>query len=315
MDRGEISSGLVQNSIMKRKRSKRQRPLGRGGNSSSSEDGMGDGRPDIVLTTSSSSSEDQLMMMMGGSSSEEEEEDREVAKCLILLAQGHCQTHVNSHRIGMGMMSSSRTRKPWLENKKRVDGGGGVYECKTCSRSFHSFQALGGHRASHKKLKITTDDETPIVLPQKPALKSSGTGVPPFADLQLGIRKIRVHECVICGAEFASGQALGGHMRRHRVTIVVHSPLETATKAAAAAADGITLSLLTSPAHVETEEATSRSNNNEFQCLDLNLPATSSSEDDMGVDKFSFGSKQQKQLKDSGLALSSPAPALVDCHF
>jgi hypothetical protein len=29
-------------------------------------------------------------------------------------------------------------------------------------------------------------------------------------------RQWRVHECSICGAEFASGQALGGHMRRHR---------------------------------------------------------------------------------------------------
>ena len=28
--------------------------------------------------------------------------------------------------------------------------------------------------------------------------------------------RLRVHECSICGAEFASGQALGGHMRRHR---------------------------------------------------------------------------------------------------
>ncbi|EHA8591840.1 putative Zinc finger protein ZAT5 [Cocos nucifera] len=28
--------------------------------------------------------------------------------------------------------------------------------------------------------------------------------------------KPRVHECSICGLEFPIGQALGGHMRRHR---------------------------------------------------------------------------------------------------
>ncbi|PWS22253.1 hypothetical protein DKP78_19350, partial [Enterococcus faecium] len=37
-----------------------------------------------------------------------------------------------------------------------------VYECKTCSRTFPSFQALGGHRASHKKPnKATAEDKKP----------------------------------------------------------------------------------------------------------------------------------------------------------
>ncbi|CAD5180285.1 unnamed protein product [Musa acuminata subsp. malaccensis] len=35
---------------------------------------------------------------------------------------------------------------------------GRVFECKTCSRRFPSFQALGGHRASHKKLRAAGND-------------------------------------------------------------------------------------------------------------------------------------------------------------
>ncbi|KAI3705150.1 hypothetical protein L1987_75383 [Smallanthus sonchifolius] len=83
-----------------------------------------------------------------------------------------------------------------------------VFECKTCNRQFTSFQALGGHRASHKKPRFVNGDvegHHDEVLPSKP----------------------KSHKCSICGLEFAIGQALGGHMRRHRavVTDEVHSPL------------------------------------------------------------------------------------------
>ncbi|CAM0957860.1 unnamed protein product [Alopecurus aequalis] len=63
-----------------------------------------------------------------------------------------------------------------------------AFVCKTCGRVFPSFQALGGHRASHKKPRLDGD----------------------------GDLKPKLHGCSICGLEFAVGQALGGHMRRHR---------------------------------------------------------------------------------------------------
>ncbi|KAJ3676668.1 hypothetical protein LUZ60_004080 [Juncus effusus] len=65
---------------------------------------------------------------------------------------------------------------------------GKVFECKTCNKQFPSFQALGGHRASHKKPRIEGDFNS----------------------------QPKMHACPICGLEFAIGQALGGHMRRHR---------------------------------------------------------------------------------------------------
>ncbi|KAK6935915.1 hypothetical protein RJ641_032945 [Dillenia turbinata] len=75
---------------------------------------------------------------------------------------------------------------------------GRVFECKTCNRQFSSFQALGGHRASHKKVKLV-DGEAGSLL-----------------ELSSSPLKPKTHECSICGLEFAMGQALGGHMRRHR---------------------------------------------------------------------------------------------------
>ncbi|XP_040378533.1 zinc finger protein ZAT8-like [Oryza brachyantha] len=85
-----------------------------------------------------------------------------------------------------------------------ASGPGGEFVCKTCSRAFPSFQALGGHRTSHLRgrhglalcLAAATVKEAPKKAEEKPAAAT--------------------HECHICGQGFEMGQALGGHMRRHR---------------------------------------------------------------------------------------------------
>lgn len=294
---GEISSDfLVQNLVVKRKRSQRQRPFGANGNSSSSEDDIVDGRPMTTATFLSSL--------------EEEEEEHQAAKCLMLLARDEYRTEFNSMRIGAKAEMLSATKKSWLE--KKISGG--LYECKTCNRTFQSFQALGGHQTSHKKMKTKTEE----LMPQKPVFKPSeqaSNPIPPIA-LHLGTSRtaqnVRAHECLICGSVFASGQALGGHMRCHRVTPAINFPLEGETTTQTETKfNGITLSLL-SPALIETEETgneTSRSNN-DFQYLDLNLPASSSEEEEIGESQFCFGSKQPKE--ESGLVFSSPA---LDCHY
>ncbi|KAL4587653.1 hypothetical protein LXL04_000525 [Taraxacum kok-saghyz] len=97
------------------------------------------------------------------------EDDREVEK----LAMANCLMLLS--RVGKSGSSPGR-----------------VFHCKTCNKEFKSFQALGGHRASHKRTKSSDHNELPS--PTKP----------------------KIHECSICGLEFAIGQALGGHMRRHR---------------------------------------------------------------------------------------------------
>lgn len=107
-----------------------------------------------------------------------EEEALDVVKCLMLLSK-------------VGSEGSQRN-----DVAKKQSGAGRVFVCKTCDREFNSFQALGGHRASHKKpkLMLAAGDHD---LPSSPA-------------------KPKTHECSVCGLEFAIGQALGGHMRRHR---------------------------------------------------------------------------------------------------
>ncbi|XP_054813188.1 zinc finger protein ZAT5 [Prosopis cineraria] len=223
--------------VAKGKRTKRHRPFS----------------ASVTHSTSSSASADDNLSFNSSASATldatEEEEEEDMANCLILLAQSGDAPH---------------KQPPTTKNIS----GFYVYECRTCNKSFPSFQALGGHRASHKKPKVEP--------PQAPAAQVAGFefeegGEDQFkgssqVSLQLATNKAKIHECSICGSEFTSGQALGGHMRRHR------APANTA--------------------------AAGLKQRNVLE-LDLNLPAP---EDDLRDSKFQF-TAAQKSLVLSASAL------------
>ncbi|XP_057956117.1 zinc finger protein ZAT11-like [Malania oleifera] len=104
------------------------------------------------------------------------------------------QARLQSLHMANSLMLLSRVG----ESQPSPLASGRFFQCKTCNRRFRSFQALGGHRASHKKHRIVAGDPGQL-------LRSPG--------------KPKMHECSICGLEFANGQALGGHMRRHRAAV------------------------------------------------------------------------------------------------
>ncbi|KAK7278603.1 hypothetical protein RJT34_23635 [Clitoria ternatea] len=247
------------------------------------------------------------------------DEEEDMANCLILLAQGQSRESPKHAEEEDGMNYAKYSSRKFMEAATLGSNRAGyyVYECKTCNRTFPSFQALGGHRASHKKPKamaiaqerkqahFLSSDEEEFQLKTNNNNKSS-------LSLQLNNsrgnlysnnNKSKVHECSICGAEFTSGQALGGHMRRHR------APVGTNTNT--------TLTL--TPMALEPEEDQPRKKRNVLNLdLDLNLPAP---EDDQRESKFAFASKQQQQhgqkqqQQQQQTSLVFPAPALVDCHY
>ncbi|GKU91648.1 hypothetical protein SLEP1_g5490 [Rubroshorea leprosula] len=257
------------------------------------------------------------------------EEEEDMANCLILLAQGQSRDQSpKQDDVDTGAICHKFNSRRFMEAPSTGGGKAGyyVYECKTCNRTFPSFQALGGHRASHKKPRASImaveekrhfSDEEGGQFSQ--FIKNNNT-ISSNLSLQLsnhnnnrgGLfsnnnKRGKVHECSICGAEFNSGQALGGHMRRHR------GPTGSSST---------TLSLTPMAGSMETEQPKKQRSVLSLD-LDLNLPAP---EEDHRESKFPFASKQQQQPKQqqpppqqqqpqSQPPLVFSTPALVGCQY
>ncbi|MCL7022067.1 hypothetical protein MKW94_012264 [Papaver nudicaule] len=123
-------------------------------------------------------------------------EEEYLALCLIMLARGSTDS---SSTINYSN-SYSQPRAPTLKLN---------YKCSVCNKSFHSYQALGGHKASHRKLiVVTTQQEDQLST----STTTSTTTTTSAANISASGK---THECSICHKCFPSGQALGGHKRCH----------------------------------------------------------------------------------------------------
>ncbi|KAK1436487.1 hypothetical protein QVD17_02267 [Tagetes erecta] len=94
-------------------------------------------------------------------------EEAEIAMCLIMLSRdvgkwgkkmienGCKMKKIVGSELGVhGFKETAVTRDEFDDQFKRN------FECSTCNKSFDSYQALGGHKASHKKLKGCLDSKT-----------------------------------------------------------------------------------------------------------------------------------------------------------
>ncbi|KAM0856745.1 hypothetical protein ACQ4PT_048917 [Festuca glaucescens] len=163
----------------------------------------------------------------------------DTARVLMLLAQHH-----QHYQYQRGVAGGAAQAAPPLATSGRV------FECKTCSRQFPTFQALGGHRASHKRPRLHLQQQhAPGDGDDGAALCLGRRTVTPLPPPPRQPARPRAHECPVCGLEFAVGQALGGHMRRHRAEAESASPGAKAAPGAASCGDagGVCLDLNLTP--------------------------------------------------------------------
>ncbi|PWZ57831.1 Zinc finger protein ZAT9 [Zea mays] len=106
----------------------------------------------------------------------------------------------------------TKINKRKLHHSDVGDEKRGRYECPVCGRTFQSYQALGGHRASYKRINSNCSIAKPI-LDYQPEPKPS---VETNTSMVSNNRTIKF-ECRICFRVFSSGQSLGGHKRSHSI--------------------------------------------------------------------------------------------------
>ncbi|KAL7114918.1 hypothetical protein ACP275_04G151200 [Erythranthe tilingii] len=103
-----------------------------------------------------------------------------------------------------------------FENKSKC------FTCSICKKAFSSYQALGGHRASHKKFKgccapITGNMFEPENSHSQGGNNNNNNDNNNNNKIVVSGKSSKEHECPICFKVFSSGQALGGHKRSHLI--------------------------------------------------------------------------------------------------
>ncbi|CAN6312256.1 unnamed protein product [Urochloa humidicola] len=82
------------------------------------------------------------------------------------------------------------------------------YRCSVCGKAFASHQALGGHKASHRK-------PTPLQVVQASSSFAGDASAASSSAGGIGGGPAGRHRCSVCHRSFTTGQALGGHKRCH----------------------------------------------------------------------------------------------------
>lgn len=175
-------------------------------------------------------------------------EEENLALCLLMLSRGG------------GGGGKQRVQAPQPESFPAPVPA--EFKCSVCGKSFGSYQALGGHKTSHRVKQPTLPADAaaaPLVaLPAVAAVLPSAEPATSSTAASSDGATNRVHRCSICQKEFPTGQALGGHKRKHYDGGVGVAASSTELLAAAAA---------------ESEVGSTGNGSSAARAFDLNIPA------------------------------------------
>ncbi|KAL0454307.1 UNVERIFIED_CONTAM: Zinc finger protein AZF2 [Sesamum latifolium] len=127
-----------------------------------------------------------------------------IAGCLVMLARSGGETSPSGDPTTSPAADYSEKQTEVVSPSLLLHSfakDNNCYKCNVCDKAFPSYQALGGHKASHRS-KPPTAAVTATVETSK---YTSGPNYP----------IARPHACSICHKTFPTGQALGGHKRKH----------------------------------------------------------------------------------------------------
>nr|AIN39827.1 hypothetical protein [Zoysia matrella] len=131
-------------------------------------------------------------------------EEENLALCLLMLSRG------GNHRVQEPPPSA-----------EPLTGAAAEFMCSVCGKSFGSYQALGGHKTTHRVKQPArpatsgpvVEDAVPISAIPSTVAELREPATSSTAASSDGTTASRVHRCSICHKEFPTGQALGEHKR------------------------------------------------------------------------------------------------------
>ncbi|MBA0623660.1 hypothetical protein Godav_009110 [Gossypium davidsonii] len=161
-------------------------------------------------------------------------EEEYLALCLIMLARGGDANSTNTSVIPHRHRSPTPTASPPPAPAPAPTPTSTVqnvsYKCSVCNKSFNSYQALGGHKASHRKLSGGNDDQSTSTTTSATAGGVISSALNPSG---------KTHQCSVCHKSFPTGQALGGHKRCHYEGGAGNSASATASASGVTTSEGV----------------------------------------------------------------------------
>ncbi|XP_010545151.1 PREDICTED: zinc finger protein ZAT9-like [Tarenaya hassleriana] len=113
--------------------------------------------------------------------------EEDLAFCLVMLSRDKWKKESKPKEVQEDDQDDDNDNGE-EEDRTSKNRARGEYKCETCGRVFKSYQALGGHRASHKKNRVCRTDQH----------QWRGTGY----EVGNAVAEKKIHECTICLRRF-----------------------------------------------------------------------------------------------------------------